>query len=109
MRDNILFGSPLDQARYDAVIEAAALHPDLDIMPSGDLTEIGERGVNLSGGQKQRISLARALYANRDIYVLDDPLAAVDAHVAKCESFLCLQPLPSSPSLPLPPQPSASS
>jgi len=54
-------------------------------MPAGDMTEIGERGVNLSGGQKQRISIARALYSNCDVYILDDPLSAVDAHVGKYE------------------------
>nr|XP_038941124.1 multidrug resistance-associated protein 1 isoform X4 [Rattus norvegicus] len=64
-------------------MEACALLPDLEILPSGDLTEIGEKGVNLSGGQKQRVSLARAVYCNSDIYLLDDPLSAVDAHVGK--------------------------
>ena len=62
------------------------IHPlrsDLEILPSGDMTEIGENGVNLSGGQKQRVSLARAAYHNADIVLLDDPLSAVDAHVAK--------------------------
>src|SRR5690349_1703998 len=62
VKDNILFGKPFDQTRYEAVINAVALISDLKLMPAGDATEIGERGVNLSGGQKQRISIARALY-----------------------------------------------
>ena len=82
VKDNILFGSDFDQQRYERVIEACALEDDLKVLDSGDETEIGEKGINLSGGQKARISLARAVYANRDIYLLDDPLAAVDAHVA---------------------------
>ena len=57
--------------------------PDLAILPAGDATEIGERGINLSGGQKLRVSLARAVYADADLYLLDDPLSAVDAHVGK--------------------------
>uniref|UniRef100_A0A8C3UVV5 ABC-type glutathione-S-conjugate transporter n=1 Tax=Catharus ustulatus TaxID=91951 RepID=A0A8C3UVV5_CATUS len=65
------------------VIKACALLPDLKLLPAGDQTEIGEKGINLSGGQKQRVSLARAVYSDADIYILDDPLSAVDAHVAK--------------------------
>ncbi|PKU36984.1 canalicular multispecific organic anion transporter 1 [Limosa lapponica baueri] len=83
LKDNILFGSELDEARYQQVIKACALLPDLALLPAGDQTEIGEKGINLSGGQKQRVSLARAVYSNADIYVLDDPLSAVDAHVGK--------------------------
>ncbi|XP_037669575.1 multidrug resistance-associated protein 1 isoform X1 [Choloepus didactylus] len=83
LRENILFGHQLQEQYYKAVIEACALIPDLEILPSGDRTEIGEKGVNLSGGQKQRVSLARAVYCNSDIYLLDDPLSAVDAHVGK--------------------------
>ncbi|KAJ2592151.1 hypothetical protein IWW49_001186, partial [Coemansia sp. RSA 1797] len=83
LRDNILFGSQLDQEFYERVIDACALQPDLDMLPAGDMTEIGEKGINLSGGQKARVSLARAVYARADIYLLDDPLAAVDAHVGK--------------------------
>uniref|UniRef100_A0A8C6JD60 Canalicular multispecific organic anion transporter 1 n=1 Tax=Melopsittacus undulatus TaxID=13146 RepID=A0A8C6JD60_MELUD len=83
LKDNILFGSELDETRYQQVIKACALLPDLELLPAGDQTEIGEKGINLSGGQKQRVSLARAVYSNADIYVLDDPLSAVDAHVGK--------------------------
>ncbi|KAJ3167480.1 hypothetical protein HK101_011774 [Irineochytrium annulatum] len=81
LKDNILFGSEYDEKRYNAVIEACALESDLKQLEAGDMTEIGERGVNLSGGQKQRVSLARAVYADADIYLLDDCLSAVDAHV----------------------------
>ncbi|KAG0052207.1 hypothetical protein BGZ83_002894 [Gryganskiella cystojenkinii] len=81
VRDNILFGKPFDQARYDHIIYASGLKPDLEMLSAGDQTEIGERGINLSGGQKQRVSLARAAYQDADIYLLDDPLSAVDAHV----------------------------
>ncbi|XP_042312517.1 multidrug resistance-associated protein 1-like isoform X2 [Sceloporus undulatus] len=81
--ENILFGSELNQLSYERVLEACALLPDLDQLPTGDQTEIGERGINISGGQKQRVSLARAVYSNADIYLLDDPLSAVDVHVGK--------------------------
>ncbi|KAF8930478.1 Canalicular multispecific organic anion transporter 2 [Dissophora ornata] len=81
LRDNILFGKPLEKERYDHILECSGLLPDIAILPAGDLTEIGERGINLSGGQKQRVSLARAAYHDADIYLMDDPLSAVDAHV----------------------------
>ncbi|KAF9376144.1 hypothetical protein BGX21_003578, partial [Mortierella sp. AD011] len=81
VRDNILFGKPFDQIKYDQIIHAAGLRPDFEMLAAGDQTEIGERGINLSGGQKQRVSLARAAYQDADIYLLDDPLSAVDAHV----------------------------
>ncbi|XP_030603605.1 canalicular multispecific organic anion transporter 1-like [Archocentrus centrarchus] len=83
LRNNILFGSPHEEERFKEVIEACALAPDLELLPGGDLTEIGEKGINLSGGQKQRVSLARAAYSQADIYLLDDPLSAVDSHVGK--------------------------
>uniref|UniRef100_F6VW89 ABC-type glutathione-S-conjugate transporter n=1 Tax=Equus caballus TaxID=9796 RepID=F6VW89_HORSE len=83
IKDNILFGAEFDEKRYQQVLEACALLPDLEVLPGGDRAEIGEKGINLSGGQKQRISLARATYQNSDIYILDDPLSAVDAHVGK--------------------------
>ncbi|KAJ1529288.1 hypothetical protein ONE63_006086 [Megalurothrips usitatus] len=81
LRDNVLFGEAFMSTRYYAVINSCALNEDLNQFPGGDLTEIGERGINLSGGQKQRVALARALYANKDIYLLDDPLSAVDVTV----------------------------
>ncbi|KAK7134168.1 hypothetical protein R3I93_017543 [Phoxinus phoxinus] len=83
LRDNILFGRPYEEQRYRCVLEACALTPDLEVLPGGDQTEIGEKGINLSGGQRQRVSLARALYSESDVFLLDDPLSAVDAHVAK--------------------------
>ncbi|XP_075420665.1 multidrug resistance-associated protein 1 isoform X1 [Tenrec ecaudatus] len=83
LQENILFGRQMQEQYYQAVVEACALLPDLEMLPSGDRTEIGEKGVNLSGGQKQRVSLARAVYCNADVYLLDDPLSAVDAHVGK--------------------------
>ncbi|CAL5208905.1 unnamed protein product [Lathyrus oleraceus] len=82
IRDNILFGSPMDVQKYQKTLHRSSLVKDLELFPHGDLTEIGERGVNLSGGQKQRIQLARALYQNADIYLLDDPFSAVDAQTA---------------------------
>ncbi|KAJ0989297.1 hypothetical protein J5N97_007653 [Dioscorea zingiberensis] len=82
VRDNILFGSPMNSQRYKETLETCSLVKDIEMLPFGDLTEIGERGVNLSGGQKQRIQLARALYQDADMYLLDDPFSAVDAHTA---------------------------
>uniref|UniRef100_A0A8C7QMK3 ATP-binding cassette, sub-family C (CFTR/MRP), member 3 n=1 Tax=Oncorhynchus mykiss TaxID=8022 RepID=A0A8C7QMK3_ONCMY len=75
--------SRLNFRKYRSCLEACALTPDLEVLPGGDLTEIGEKGINLSGGQRQRVSLARALYNEADVYLLDDPLSAVDSHVAK--------------------------
>ena len=83
VRDNILFGLPYDEKRYKDTIRVCELTSDLEQLIDGDQTEIGERGINLSGGQKQRVSLARAVYQNTDIYLLDDCLSAVDAHVGK--------------------------
>ncbi len=80
VEDNIRLGARMNRAHYDAVLEACALNKDLQLLPFGDQTEIGERGLNLSGGQKQRTQLARALYQDSDIYLLDDPFSAVDAH-----------------------------
>lgn len=78
--DNIRFGKPMNRSRYESIIDACALRKDLELWAFGDQTEIGERGINMSGGQKQRIQLARALYQDSDIYLLDDPFSAVDAH-----------------------------
>uniref|UniRef100_A0A4W4G0I7 ATP-binding cassette, sub-family C (CFTR/MRP), member 2 n=1 Tax=Electrophorus electricus TaxID=8005 RepID=A0A4W4G0I7_ELEEL len=83
LKDNILFGSELNEQKLQRVVEACALEPDLELLPGGVQTEIGEKGINLSGGQKQRVSLARAVYSSADVYLLDDPLSAVDSHVGK--------------------------
>ncbi|KAI0649819.1 multidrug resistance-associated ABC transporter [Trametes meyenii] len=83
IKENILFGLPYDQARYEAVVECCALRPDLAILEDGDDTEIGARGVSLSGGQKARVALARAVYAPSKYVLLDDPLSAVDSHTAR--------------------------
>ncbi|KAG0362901.1 hypothetical protein BGZ54_008441 [Gamsiella multidivaricata] len=83
VRNNILFGKPYDKERYLNTIRACALVPDFKMLVDSDQTVIGEKGINLSGGQKQRISIARAVYADADIYIFDDPLSAVDAHVDK--------------------------
>ncbi|XP_071131058.1 multidrug resistance-associated protein 1-like [Mytilus edulis] len=83
LQDNVLFGDQLKQKEYEQIIDATSLRTDLEIFAAGDQTEIGEKGINLSGGQKQRVSLARALYKDADIYLLDDPLSAVDSHVGK--------------------------
>ncbi|KAL1438481.1 hypothetical protein MTO96_048092 [Rhipicephalus appendiculatus] len=83
LRANVLFGRPFDAARYQATLECCALVDDLKSLPAGDLTEVGEEGQTLSGGQKRRVALARALYQDCDVYLLDDPLSALDAHVAQ--------------------------
>ena len=83
LRNNVLFGAPFDATRYAAVLRMCSLEADVAAWPAGDATELGERGLNASGGQKARIGLARAVYANRDILLLDDPLAAVDVRTAR--------------------------
>ncbi|PYI11617.1 ATP-binding cassette transporter protein YOR1-like protein [Aspergillus sclerotiicarbonarius CBS 121057] len=83
VRDNILFGKDMDREWYEQVIQACALQADLAMLPAGDETEIGERGITLSGGQRQRLNIARAIYFDSRIILLDDPLSAVDAHVGR--------------------------
>lgn len=83
VRQNILFGLPMDKQRYNTVVKKCALERDFTLLPYGDRTIVGDRGVSLSGGQRARINLARAVYKEADIYLLDDPLSAVDTHVGK--------------------------
>uniref|UniRef100_A0A7N2MGZ7 ABC-type xenobiotic transporter n=1 Tax=Quercus lobata TaxID=97700 RepID=A0A7N2MGZ7_QUELO len=82
IQENILFGSTMDSDRYREALERCSLVKDLELLPFGDLTVIGERGINLSGGQKQHIQLARALYQDADVFLLDDPFSALDAQTA---------------------------
>ncbi|XP_068155675.1 ATP-binding cassette sub-family C member 4 [Drosophila tropicalis] len=95
IRDNIVFVEDYNEKRYQKVVKVCGLERDLELLPRGDLTMVGERGVSLSGGQKARVSLARAVYRKADIYLLDDPLSAVDTHVGKhifdrcIRDFLC--------------------
>nr|CAB3488302.1 unnamed protein product [Digitaria exilis] len=91
VRDNILFGSPFQLPRYEKAIDVTSMRHDLDLLPGGDLTEIGERGVNISGGQKQRVSMARAVYSDSDVYIFDDPLSALDAHVGRQVFDKCIK------------------
>ncbi|XP_062103749.1 ABC transporter C family member 9-like [Humulus lupulus] len=90
IRENILFGNEYDNSKYEKTVEACALMKDFELFPSGDLTEIGERGINMSGGQKQRIQIARAVYQDADIYILDDPFSAVDAQTGSQLFHDCL-------------------
>ncbi|KAG0083944.1 hypothetical protein BGZ92_010324 [Podila epicladia] len=90
IRSNILFGSQFDQARYDRVIKACELTRDISLFPQGDSTIIGEKGVTLSGGQRARVSLARAAYRDSDVYILDDPLSAVDPKVGRALFENCI-------------------
>ena len=83
VRQNILFGLPMDKKRYNITVKKCALQRDFELLPYGDKTIVGERGASLSGGQKARINLARAVYREADIYLLDDPLSAVDTHVGR--------------------------
>ncbi|GAA6034025.1 hypothetical protein JCM8097_000654 [Rhodosporidiobolus ruineniae] len=91
IRNNILFGSPFEAERYEAVLEACALRPDLALFDAGDATEIGEKGISLSGGQKARVALARAVYSRAKTVLLDDPLSAVDSHTARHLFRKCLR------------------
>ena len=91
LRDNIVLSQDLNTEWYEKVIDACALRADLEMLPNGDMTEIGERGITISGGQKQRLNVARAIYSNADLILLDDPLSAVDAHVGRhiMENAIC--------------------
>ena len=91
LRENILFGLPYDEVRYNKAVHVARMTRDLELMPAGDSTEIGEKGVNLSGGQRQRLSIARAVYADADVYLFDDPLSALDAKVAREVFDMCIR------------------
>ncbi len=90
LKENVLFGLPYDEERFDNAIESCCLDEDINLLPGGVLTEIGERGINLSGGQKARVALARAVYRNADVYLLDDPLSAVDASVGQALFTRCI-------------------
>ena len=83
LKNNIVFGSEYDEEKYEKIVKICQLETDFEMLPAGDQTEIGERGINLSGGQKQRVSIARAVYSDSDIYLIDDCLSALDAHVGK--------------------------
>ncbi|KAL6776048.1 hypothetical protein ACKKBG_A19595 [Auxenochlorella protothecoides x Auxenochlorella symbiontica] len=83
VKENVSFGKEWDEAKWNATVEACCLSQDLETLPGGADTEIGEKGINLSGGQKQRVSLARAMYQDADVYIMDDPLSAVDVHVGR--------------------------
>lgn len=91
IRQNIVFVDAFDAKRYEEVIDACALRSDLDGFPAGDATAVGERGIGLSGGQRARISLARSVYKKADVYLLDDPLAAVDTAVGQHIFAECIQ------------------
>ncbi|KAF7996675.1 hypothetical protein HCN44_002321 [Aphidius gifuensis] len=91
VRNNILFGRALDQKRYERVVKVCQLKRDYQLFPYGDKTIVGDRGVSLSGGQRARINLARAVYADAPIYLFDDPLSAVDAHVGKHMFEECIE------------------
>lgn len=90
VQNNILFFHKYDNDKYNKILNLCELKPDLDILVGGDLTEIGEKGVNLSGGQKARISIARAMYTDKDIFIFDDPISALDAHVGKNIMMNCI-------------------
>jgi ABC-type transport system involved in cytochrome bd biosynthesis fused ATPase/permease subunit len=90
-QENILMGHAFEPSRYQVAADVSCLLPDLAMWPAGDATEIGDRGVTLSGGQKARVSIARSVYADADVYLLDDPLAAVDTHVGRALFERCIR------------------
>ncbi|KAF8624506.1 hypothetical protein AX15_005822 [Amanita polypyramis BW_CC] len=83
IRENICFGLPFDEEKYWRAVKDSCLEPDLEMLPNGDMTEVGERGISLSGGQKQRVNICRSIYRDAEIQILDDPLSALDAHVGQ--------------------------
>ena len=93
IHNNILFGRAFDEIQYDRAINLSCLKADLMIIPEGDKTMVGEKGITLSGGQKARLALARALYGEAEIYLLDDPISAVDSKVAKKIFHNCIRSL----------------
>ncbi|KAJ4808576.1 Multidrug resistance associated protein 1 [Rhynchospora pubera] len=90
IRENIIFGKPFDEGRYEKAVKACALDKDIENFENGEATEIGQRGLNMSGGQKQRIQLARAVYNDADVYLVDDPFSEVDAHTAATLFYDCV-------------------
>ncbi|KDQ57208.1 hypothetical protein JAAARDRAFT_35814 [Jaapia argillacea MUCL 33604] len=94
VRENICFGRPFEEERYWKAVRDSCLEPDLEMLPFGDLTEVGEKGISLSGGQKQRINICRAIYCDTDIQIFDDPLSALDAHIGKAVFTNVLQNAP---------------
>lgn len=90
VKNNIVFHSEFNQEKYNFVLDICELKPDLEVLVGGDMTEIGEKGINLSGGQKARISIARAIYADHDIFLFDDPISALDAHVGQNVMEKCI-------------------
>ena len=91
LKDNIIYGNDYNEELYQKVLKVCELQADIDVLPGGDQTEIGEKGINLSGGQKARVAIARAIYKQADVLVLDDPLAAVDVHVGDAIFKNCLR------------------
>ncbi|KAF7312085.1 ABC transporter protein [Mycena indigotica] len=91
IRDNICFGLPFDEVKYWKAVKDSCLEPDLEMLPNGDLTEVGEKGISLSGGQRQRLNICRSIYSDTDIQIFDDPLSALDAHVGKAVFHNVLQ------------------
>ncbi|KAJ7671586.1 ABC transporter [Mycena polygramma] len=91
IRENICFGLPFEEEKYWKAVNDSCLQPDLEMLPNGDLTEVGEKGISLSGGQRQRLNICRSIYSDTDIQIFDDPLSALDAHVGKAVFHNVLQ------------------